>query len=206
MIKLKIIAAGAKSVGKTSLIRRYCTGSFMIDTLSTIGVDFMVKTLNIEGENFEGTEVNFSIWDFAGENKFRQLFPSYCSGASGALLLFDITNGDSFADIIEWLELINNASGKIIKFLIAAKCDLDDWALTREEVLKFQKDNNLEAFVETSAKTGKNVDIVFNNIGKAIIEMSMRKCPNCGELVQKEVLFCTFCSENFEKEKYTQNK
>ena len=201
MIKLKIIVAGAKSVGKTSLIRRYCTGSFMIDTLSTIGVDFMVKTLNIEG-----TEVNFSIWDFAGENKFRQLFPSYCSGASGALLLFDVTNRDSFADINEWLELINNASGKIIKFLIASKCDLDDWAISKEEVLKFQKQNNLETFVETSAKTGKNVDIVFKNIGKAIIEMSMRKCPNCGELVQKEVLFCTFCSENFEKEKYTQNK
>lgn len=203
MIKLKIIVAGAKSVGKTSLIRRYCTGYFMIDTLSTIGVDFMVKTLNIEELN---TDVNFSIWDFAGENKFRQLFPSYCSGASGALLLFDITNRDSFEDINEWLELINNASGKIIKFLIASKCDLDDWEVSKEEVLKFQKDNKLDTFVETSAKTGKNVDIVFNNIGKSIIEMSMRKCPNCGELVQKEVLFCTFCSENFEREKYAQTK
>ena len=203
MIKLKIIVAGAKGVGKTSLIRRYCTGTFDIDTLSTIGVDFMVKTINIEGfgrkKTAPGEEINFSIWDFAGESKFRQLFPSYCSGASGALILYDITQPESFEDLKDWLKLINNASGKIVKFLIGSKADLvDSRALSKKQGKKFQKENNLDYFIETSAKTGKNIDDVFKRLGLEIVRRSLRECPNCGRMVQKEVIYCTFCSEKLE--------
>ncbi|MFX0071420.1 MAG: Rab family GTPase, partial [Candidatus Hermodarchaeota archaeon] len=84
MIKFKVIIAGSKDVGKTSLLRRYSTGKFDTSTLSTIGVDFETKKIVVDD-----VEILLNLWDFAGEKKFRILFPSYVSGASGALVLYD---------------------------------------------------------------------------------------------------------------------
>ena len=94
MIKLKVVIGGSKGVGKTSLIRRAVDGRFDADTLSTIGVEFEIKTITVNDPKIstESIPVQFSIWDFAGEKKFRQLFPAYCSGASAALVLYDITD------------------------------------------------------------------------------------------------------------------
>ena len=196
MIKLKIIVAGAKAVGKTSLIRRYCTGKFAVDTLSTIGVDFMVKNLKLD----DGTEVHLSLWDFAGENKFRTLFPSYCSGASGALILFDITDEDSFADLNPWIELISKSSDKIVKLLIGSKADLKNQRkITTKKAEDFKKKQKLDLFLESSAKTGQNVEEIFNNMAKIIVERSLLKCPKCQELIPKELIFCTYCGENVKK-------
>ena len=94
MIKLKLIVAGDKDVGKTSLIHRYINNTFESDTISTIGVDFMVKRLMMDE-----TPIQLSLWDFAGERKFRSLFPSYITGSSGAFILFDISNRDSFLNL-----------------------------------------------------------------------------------------------------------
>ena len=102
MLKLKIIVAGSKDVGKTSLIHRYVSGRFLVNTLSTIGVDFMSKNLTVDD-----LDVHLSLWDFAGEQKFRTLFPAYCSGASGAIVLFDLSSRSSFEDLVDWVELID---------------------------------------------------------------------------------------------------
>jgi len=196
MIKLKLVVAGAKAVGKTSLIRRYCTGTFSIDTLSTIGVDFMVKNVTIDG-----IEVHFSLWDFAGEHKFRLLFPSYCSGASGAIILFDITNQSTFDDLRDWLDLINNASDNIVKVLVASKCDLENLRqVSQQTAINFKNENKIDLFIETSAKTGKGVEDVFQQLGKLIIGKSLKKCPNCNELIPKELLFCTYCGSKIKNE------
>ena len=192
MIKLKIIIAGAKAVGKTSLIRRYCTGAFSVDTLSTIGVDFMVKNVTLDN----GLEIHFSLWDFAGEEKFRTLFPAYCSGASGALLLFDITQEATFADLNDWLKLINASSGDMVKILVGSKVDLEDQRkITNDTAEKFKADNNISEYIQTSAKTGQNVEEVFNTMAKIIVDKSLRKCPHCNELIPKELIFCTNCQE-----------
>jgi len=192
MIKLKIIVAGAKAVGKTSLIRRFCTGKFQIDTLSTIGVDFMTKNIKIND-----IEVHFSIWDFAGEHKFRQLFPAYCSGASGAFILFDITNKETFLDLEDWIKLINDSGGdKIIKILISSKADLENQSqVSEEEAIQFKNQKKLNLYLKTSAKTGLNVEEAFQEMAKLIIENSLIKCPECGELIPKELIFCTFCGQ-----------
>ena len=102
MIKLKVVIGGSKGVGKTSLIRRAVDDRFESDTMSTIGVEFEVKSVTVTDPSVSSgpVPVQFSIWDFAGETKFRQLFPAYCSGASAALLLFDITDPNSFQDLV----------------------------------------------------------------------------------------------------------
>ncbi len=189
MIKLKIIVAGAKNVGKTSLIRRYVNGTFDFNCLATIGVDFMTKNMNVNNQ-----DVHLSIWDFAGEAKFRSLFPGYLSGASGALILYDITSRDSFNDLDEWINLIDSASGKISKLLIGSKSDLNDQKeVTEDEGKNFQNSNGIDHFIECSSKNGQNVEKIFQLLIESILKSNLKKCPHCGETIAKELFFCTYC-------------
>jgi small GTP-binding protein len=191
MIKLKVIVAGAKNVGKTSLIRRYMHGTFSSDVKSTIGVDFMTKQLNIDDK-----KIRLSVWDFAGERKFRSLFPSYCSGASASLLLFDITDRASFDDLNAWLDLIGGATGQIVKMLIGSKHDLKAQAeISEKEIHNLMESGKFDLFLYASAKTGENVDKIFTNLTREIIANNLNECPHCHELIAKNLFFCTFCGK-----------
>lgn len=192
MIKLKIIVAGAKDVGKTSLIKRYVHGTFQAVTISTIGVDFMVKNLELDDK-----EIHLSIWDFGGEKKFRTLFPGYISGASGALILCDISNRESFLDLSEWMELIHNASGRITKFLVISKIDLQDAAaITEEEIDQFVKNNQIDQIIRCSAKTGEGVTDVFETLTREIMATTLKECSHCHEMISKDLHYCTFCGRS----------
>ena len=178
MIKFKVVIAGQKDVGKTSLLRRYATGKFDTSTLSTIGVDFETKKIIVDD-----VEILLNLWDFAGEPKFRVLFPSYVSGASGALILYDITSKDSLYDLENWMKVIDNVeSPPRTRLLIEHKIDLEDQRqVSRKEAKNFYKKYNLQGeILGASAKTGENVEDVFQTLGKEILKNSLRKCPNCG--------------------------
>lgn len=189
MIKFKVVVAGAKNVGKTSLIRRYATGKFEKSTLSTIGVDFETKKVLVDD-----TEILLNIWDFAGEKKFRLLFPSYVSGASGALMLYDVTNKDSLKDLFDWINVISSVpNSPKTKILIEAKVDLQR-IIKREEALKlFEKYKFQGEILSTSAKTGENVEKAFEMLGREILKNSLKKCPNCGKHYPLELKFCQYC-------------
>ena len=192
MIKFKVVLCGSKNVGKTSLIRRYCTGKFDKSTLSTIGVDFETKKITLD----ETTDLMFNIWDFAGEKKFRLLFPSYVSGASGALLLYDITNKDTVDDLQDWLDVINSVPNPPkTMIVIEAKSDLEEErVVTKEDVLKqYDKYKFQGDILSTSAKSGENVEATFEMLGREILEHSLKKCPNCGKMFPLEQMFCNFC-------------
>ncbi|MFX0135127.1 MAG: GTP-binding protein [Candidatus Hodarchaeota archaeon] len=189
MIKFKVVVAGAKNVGKTSLIRRYATGKFEKSTLSTIGVDFETKKVVVDD-----TEILLNIWDFAGEKKFRLLFPSYVSGASGALMLYDVTSEESLNDLYDWINVISSVpNSPKTKILIEAKIDLNR-KVKKEDALKlFEKFKFQGEMLSTSAKTGENVEKAFEMLGREILKNSLKKCPNCEKFYPLELKFCQYC-------------
>jgi small GTP-binding protein len=190
-LKFKIVVAGSKNVGKSSLIRRYATGEFNSDLLSTIGVDFETKRVQVNE-----MDILLNIWDFAGEEKFRILFPAYVSGASGAILLYDITNQDSLSDLDDWMNVITSVpnSPKTL-ILVEAKADLENKReVMREEGEYFFKKHNFKGdLLGTSSKTGKNVEKVFKMMGREIVKNSLKKCQNCGNFYPIEQKFCQYC-------------
>ena len=191
MIKFKVVIAGAKDVGKTSLLRRYATGKFNKSTLSTIGVDFETKKLSVDD-----TEILLNLWDFAGEPKFRLLFPSYISGASGAVMLYDITNKDTLEDLHEWIKIIEGVQNPPrTKILLEHKVDLEDQrVVSRKDAEEIFKKYNFQGeIISTSAKTGENIEDAFLLLGKEILNNSLIKCPDCGKHYPVELKFCQYC-------------
>jgi small GTP-binding protein len=188
-----VIVAGAKNVGKTSLIRRYATGKFDISTLSTIGVDFETKKVMVDGN-----EILLNIWDFAGEKKFRLLLPSYVSGASGALILYDITNKDSLNDLHDWVKVITSVPNyPKTKLLIEAKIDLEKQREVQHGEAKelFDKYKFQGDIYGVSSKTGENVENVFETLGREIIKNSLKKCTSCGKFYPLELKYCQYCGQ-----------
>lgn len=191
LLKFKVVVAGSKDAGKTSLIRRYTLGKFEFDLKSTIGVDFETKKVEVND-----TDVLLNIWDFAGEHKFRILFPAYVSGASGALLLYDITRKESLKDLHDWMDVIlgvPNPPKTLI--LIEAKADLEDKRqVSKKDAEEFFEEYDFQGeLLSTSAKTGKNVEKAFLMLGEEIVKNSLTKCPNCGNFYPIEQQYCQYC-------------
>ena len=193
MIKFKVIVAGAKNVGKTSLIRRYATGKFDKSTLSTIGVDFETKKVVVDD-----TEILLNIWDFAGEVKFRLLLPSYVSGASGALMLYDITNKDSLEDLHNWVKVISSVPNyPKTKLLVETKIDLESQREVKKEDANAlcNKYNFQGGILSVSSKTGENVESIFESLGREIIKNSLKKCTSCDKFYPLELKYCQYCGQ-----------
>ena len=115
------------------------------------------------------------IWDTAGQERFRTVVSTYFRGAHGILLLYDVTNKDSFKNLENWLiEIEKNSSDKVLKILVGNKCDLsDDREIQTEEGQAFAVRNGME-FMETSAKMNTNVYEAFETLGKLMIEFNSK--------------------------------
>ena len=166
----KVLLLGNSDVGKSSLLLRYVDSVWNDAFVPTIGVDFKVKTLTINEKR-----VKMQIWDTAGQERFRTVVSTYFRGAHGILLLYDVTNKDSFKNLENWLiEIEKNAKEKVLKILIGNKCDLtDDREISTEEGKAFALRNGME-FMETSAKMNTNVTEAFETLGKLMIEFNSK--------------------------------
>ncbi|MHA1684191.1 MAG: Rab family GTPase [Promethearchaeota archaeon] len=174
-ITYKIIICGESQIGKTSLILRFTEGRFT-EVKSTIGVGFSVKDVYL-GQN---TKIRLQIWDFAGEKRFRSLLPKFCIGASGCLLLFDVTRPETFHAVEDWFDIIktntfidlkNEINVPIPVLLVGSKIDLKPRATTlvdEREILQFVKKSGVNGYHEISSKTGVNVENVFHTLTKAM--------------------------------------
>jgi len=116
----KLLVIGDSGVSKSSLLLRFSDGTFSDSFITTIGVDYKVKNLEIEGK-----PVKLQIWDTAGQERFRTITSSYYRAANGILLVYDITEYETFKGISKWITEINRyASDNLVKILIGNKCDL----------------------------------------------------------------------------------
>jgi small GTP-binding protein len=165
----KIVFFGDGGVGKTTLINRYLTGVFKSDSVITIGVDFHVKKVDIDGKR-----VSLQIWDFAGEDRFRFLMPSYVVGAAGGIFMFDITRYTSLKNFDDWIEIFKQGykgdKNQIPVLMVGSKLDLEyKRAVSSEEAFELAKKNNLLGYIECSAKDGQNVGDVFQDISRLMM-------------------------------------
>ncbi len=125
---------------------------------------------------------------------FGSLFPAYCSGASAALILFDITDPNSFQDLENWYSLIKGAENDIITCLIASKVDLvDQRKISSKQALRYKKKKKIEYYIETSAKEGLGIQEAFDEIAKILVKRSLQTCPHCGQKYSKNLVLCTNC-------------
>ena len=178
--KCVIIVLGESQVGKTSFINRFNTGSFERDTLTTIGLDFVVKEMTLE----DGTKVNVKIFDTAGQERFRNLTKNFYQKADGAILMYSETDEDSFNKIDGWLtKLGENAPENVITFLVANKCDSLERTVTKQRGVELSRTKKIK-FYESSAKQNINVNKVFEELVKDIIKIKNEDEPNI--IVTKE--------------------
>ena len=167
----KVLLLGNSDVGKSSLILRYVDQVWSDTFVPTIGVDFKVKTLELQNK-----QIKMQIWDTAGQERFRNVISSYFRGAHGILLIYDVTNRDSFKNLESWLiEIEKNASENVLKILIGNKNDLvDDKEIKTEEGQAFANRNGMQ-FIETSAKENTNVTEAFECLVKLMMEFNSEK-------------------------------
>ncbi|KDO26207.1 hypothetical protein SPRG_08569 [Saprolegnia parasitica CBS 223.65] len=158
---VKLLLIGDSGVGKSCLLMRYSDDTFTSSFITTIGIDFKVKTIDVDGKR-----VKLQIWDTAGQERFRTITTAYYRGAMGILLVYDVTDDHSFQNVRNWMRQIQqHASPNVNKILIGNKCDVDP----SERVVTTQQGEELAAeygvqFFETSAKSNLNVEEAFRSI------------------------------------------
>uniref|UniRef100_A0A4W5NM11 RAB41, member RAS onco family n=1 Tax=Hucho hucho TaxID=62062 RepID=A0A4W5NM11_9TELE len=167
--KFKLVFLGEQSVGKTSLITRFMYDSFDNTYQATIGIDFLSKTMYLEDRTVSTTFVRLQLWDTAGQERFRSLIPSYIRDSTIAVVVYDITNLNSFQQTSKWIDDVRTERGSdVIIMLVGNKTDLaDKRQITTEEGEQRAKELNV-MFIETSAKTGYNVKQLFRRVAAAL--------------------------------------
>lgn len=166
--QFRIIMLGDSTVGKTSLLKRYTEDTFLDSINQTVGVDFYVRFLDVE----PGVRVKLQFWDTAGQERFRSVTRSYFRNSAGSLLVFDMTNRESFDHIKKWhSEVREHVQPHTILFvLVGQKSDLDgERAVSREEAEQLAEELGAP-YVEVSAKTGLNVGDTFQLLAQRIYQ------------------------------------
>ena len=162
----KLILIGDSSVGKTNLLTQYVDGKTSENIISTIGIEFKNKIIELENRR----KIRLQIWDTSGQEKFKALTKNYFRGCDAALFVFDVTNKDSFDNIKDWLKLYYEVNGENSKkILIGNKIDKENRVINKIELKNFAEDNGLKPF-EISVKNKEGIDEMFKEIIKLLIE------------------------------------
>jgi small GTP-binding protein len=161
----KVLLLGDSSVGKTCFMSRYVDDRFEHTHISTIGLDYRLKTMKIGNDN-----IKIQIWDTAGQDRFKSITRTYFKGANGVLLLYDITSMNSFRNIKNWLDQIKeNTSDKLVVVLVGNKCDLDsERQISVDDGKQLAEHYGIKFFFETSVKKNINVNECFEVLFKEL--------------------------------------
>jgi len=153
----KLLLIGDSGVGKSCLLLRFADDTYTESYISTIGVDFKIRTVELDGKTCK-----LQIWDTAGQERFRTITSSYYRGAHGIIIVYDVTDVESFNNVRQWLyEIDRYASEEVNKLLVGNKCDLTDKIVVDNEVAGQFAESIGMKFLTTSAKAATNVEQAF---------------------------------------------
>lgn len=158
---VKIVVAGDGAVGKTSFLNRLVHDNFDIKSELTKGVDFFSKNIKING-----TDINFVMWDFAGQEQFKSLLDGFVDGSIAAFLLFDLTRASTMENVVNWLEKLKELSNMPI-MILGTKYDLLENKFESnldQYLISLVESDNLLRYMKISSKTGYNIKEVFHSL------------------------------------------
>ncbi|KAJ4919516.1 hypothetical protein JOQ06_025955 [Pogonophryne albipinna] len=159
----KLVMIGDCCVGKSCLLLRFADDMYTESYKCTIGVDFKIRTIELDGKT-----IKLQIWDTAGQERFRTLTSSYYRGAHGIIVVYDVTDQESFNNVKQWLQEIDrHASENVNKLLVGNKCDLTKKVVDYTTAKEFAENVGIP-FLETSAKSATNVDQAFMTMAAEI--------------------------------------
>ncbi|KAK9324703.1 P-loop containing nucleoside triphosphate hydrolase protein [Lipomyces orientalis] len=162
----KLLLIGDSGVGKSCLLLRFADDTYTESYISTIGVDFKIRTIELEGKT-----VKLQIWDTAGQERFRTITSSYYRGAHGIIVVYDVTDQESFTNVKQWMQEIDRyATEGVNKLLVGNKSDMADKKVVEYTVAKEFADSLKIPFLETSAKNATNVEQAFLTMARQIKE------------------------------------
>uniref|UniRef100_A0A0K8TNI6 Ras-related protein Rab-35 n=1 Tax=Tabanus bromius TaxID=304241 RepID=A0A0K8TNI6_TABBR len=166
----KLLIIGDSGVGKSSLLIRFSDDTFSGSYITTIGVDFKIRTVVINGKR-----VKLQIWDTAGQERFRTITSTYYRGTHGVIIVYDVTNGESFANVRRWLQEIELNCDVVNKVLVGNKNDdpVRKVVIT-EDAQRFARQMDIELF-ETSAKDNINVEQMFLAITQQVLRHKLQQ-------------------------------
>ena len=159
LVEYKIILVGDSGVGKTSILKKFINNEFNEDIKCTINIDFFSKSIKIDKNLY----TNLKIYDTAGQEKYRALIKKYYQGTDGIILVFDLTNENSFNKLKSWINEISENTEKAQIILVGNKADLIERKVDEDKAETFAKQRDMK-YIETSAKEGTNILLLFEEL------------------------------------------
>ncbi|XP_052611098.1 ras-related protein Rab-35 isoform X1 [Peromyscus californicus insignis] len=179
-------APGSAGVGKSSLLLRFADNTFSGSYITTIGVDFKIRTVEINGE-----KVKLQIWDTAGQERFRTITSTYYRGTHGVIVVYDVTSAESFVNVKRWLHEINQNCDDVCRILVGNKNDDPERKVVEtEDAYKFAGQMGIQLF-ETSAKENVNVEEMFNCITELVLRAKKDNLAKQQQQQQNDVVKLT---------------
>ncbi|CAG0918564.1 unnamed protein product [Notodromas monacha] len=170
---LKLLMAGDSGVGKSSLVYRFIDNTFTPTFVSTVGVDFKIKNVSVKQR-----KVRLQIWDTAGQERYQSITPAYYRSANGVVIVFDLTNVDSFSHVTRWMQLIQkHCDDDVEVFLVGNKCDQENRKVRRVDAENWARKNRIH-YLEVSAKTGENVCDTFLWLSECALSAQAKRLEN----------------------------
>ncbi|CAG9321376.1 unnamed protein product [Blepharisma stoltei] len=164
----KLLILGDSGVGKSCILLRFVDISFAPNHIATIGIDYKIKVINVNG-----SRVKLQIWDTAGQDRFRTITKTYYAGAMGIVLCYDCTSQESFNNVKNWVDQIyQHANQHVALVLIGNKSDMEDIVVPPEEGERLARELGI-SFFPTSAKSGNNITEVFDHLAKEILDKKL---------------------------------
>ncbi|KAH7825708.1 Rab1c [Monocercomonoides exilis] len=163
----KLLLIGNSGVGKSCLLLRFSDDTFSPTYVASIGVDFKIRTISIGGKT-----IKLHLWDTAGQDRFRTIISQYYRGANGIIIVYDVTNRDSFNSIQSWLNEIETfGCEKVSRLIVGNKSDLNSKRVIPFTLGKQLADSVGIPFLETSAKTSMNVEAAFETMVEEVMKV-----------------------------------